>query len=205
MSAAKTHGGGDVAAVILAAGRSTRMEGANKLLARQGGEPVIVRVAKAALTSGAGPVIVVTGFEAAKIEKALGGLDVRLIDNPDYADGLSTSLRVGITAVGAIGAEASGALVLLGDMPRVSAGLIDALIERFRAEGKNAICRPVLGGRPGNPVLWPKDLFGEMMAIEGDTGARGLFERYPDRIRLVETGEDAIHFDIDTPGDLKTP
>lgn len=194
-----------IAAVILAAGRSTRMEGANKLLARHGGEAVIVRVAKAALASRAGPVIVVTGFEAEKVEKALGGLDVRLMDNPDFGDGLGTSLRVGIEAVAAIGGEAAGALVLLGDMPRVSPGLIDALIERFHAEGGNAICRPVQGGRPGNPVLWPKDLFREMMAIEGDTGARGLLKRYPERIAAVETGDDAIHFDVDTPDDLGEP
>ncbi len=204
MNAAETPGGGDVAAVILAAGRSTRMEGANKLLALHGGEPVIVRVAKAALASGAVPVIVVTGFEAEKIKKALGGLDVRLVDNPDFADGLSTSLRAGIGVVEAIGA-AAGALVLLGDMPRVSPGLIDALIERFHTEGSNAICRPVLGRRPGNPVLWPKDLFQEMMAIEGDTGARGLLKRYSERVRPVETGDEAIHFDIDAPGDLEQP
>ncbi len=193
-----------IAAVILAAGRSTRMEGANKLLAPadadSGGEPVIVRVVKAALVSAAGPVIVVTGFEAEKVKKALGGLDVRFMDNPDFAGGLSTSLRAGI---GVVGEDAQGALVLLGDMPRVSPGLIDALIERFHAEGGNAICRPVLGGRPGNPVLWPKDLFREMMAIEGDTGARGLLKRFPERIAALKTGEDGIHFDIDTPGDLE--
>ncbi len=195
-----------VAAVILAAGRSTRMQGVNKLLVEidsdDGGEPVIVRVAKAALASTAGPVIVVTGFEADKVKKALGGLDVSFADNPDFAAGLSTSLRTGISAVGE---DAQGALVLLGDMPRVSPGLIDALIERFHAEGAGAICRPVHEGRPGNPVLWPKDMFREMMAIEGDTGARGLLKRFHERVVQVETGDDAIHFDIDVPGDLERP
>ncbi len=193
--------------VILAAGRSTRMKGANKLLAEidsdDGGEPVIVRVVSAALASGAGPVMVVTGFEAEKVKKALGGLDVQLVDNPDYADGLSTSLRAGISALGEdASSDSGGALVLLGDMPRVSSDLIDALIERFHAEGGNVICRPVWGGRPGNPVLWPKDLFREMMAIEGDTGARGLLKRYAGRVRLLKTDDDAIHFDVDVPGDL---
>ncbi len=189
--------------MILAAGRSTRMKGANKLLADDRGEPVIVRVVSAALASGAGPVIVVTGFEAEKVKKALDGLDVRFADNPDFALGLSTSLRAGISALGEdASSDSGGALVLLGDMPRVSSELIDALIDRFDAEGGNAICRPVQGGRPGNPVLWPKDLFGEMMAIEGDAGARGLLKRYPERIAAVETGDDAIHFDIDTPDDL---
>jgi len=194
-----------VVAVILAAGRSTRMGGANKLLADDdadsGGEAVIVRVAKAALASRADPVIVVTGHEAESVKQALDGLDVRFTGNPDYRDGLSTSLRAGI---GAVGEEAAGALVLLGDMPRVSAGLIDALIERFHAEGDNAICRPVHGGRPGNPVLWPKDLFREIMAIEGDTGARALLGRFSERVRLVETEDAGIHFDIDTRADLET-
>ncbi len=184
--------------VILAAGRSTRMQGVNKLLAEIDNEAVVVRVAKAALASAAGPVIVVTGFEAEKVKKALGGLNVRFMDNPDFAGGLSTSLKAGVSAVG----EAAGVLILLGDMPRVSPGLIDTLIERFHAEGENAICRPVMGGRAGNPVLWPKDLFGEMMAIEGDTGARGLLKRYSERVVQVETSDDAIHFDVDTPDDL---
>jgi len=193
---------GTVAAVILAAGRSTRMDGANKLLAEIEGEPVIVRTAKAALASGADPVIAVTGHQAEKVEKALDGLGVRFVHNPDYAAGLGASLRAGIGAVGEDAVDAAGALVLLGDMPRVGAPVIDALIERFHQEGDAVICRPARGGRPGNPVLWPKDMFGEMTAIEGDTGARGLFERYPDRVRLVETEDPGIHFDVDTPGDL---
>src|SRR5262249_7736818 len=117
-----TTPGRRIAAVVLAAGRSTRMGGPNKLLAEIGGRPLVRIAAEQALASRAGPVIVVTGHQRDKVEQVLGGLSVRLVHNADYAQGLGTSLRTGIAAVPA---DADGAIVCLGDMPQVDAALID--------------------------------------------------------------------------------
>ena len=95
-------------------------------------------------------------------------------------------------------------MVLLGDMPRVSAAIVNALIEQFHAEHDGSICQPVFDGRPGNPVLWPRAFFPEILDIWGDNGARQLIERYADRVTRVEVADAGIHFDIDTPDDLNS-
>ena len=189
-----------VAALILAAGKSSRMEGANKLLAPLGGGPMIARVAAAALASRARPVVVVTGHEADKVAAALAGLAVEIVRNPDYARGLSASLKVGIGALRETGV--AGALVLLGDMPRVTAATLDRLIAAFAQSGGKAICVPEAEGRRGNPVLWPADLFAAMAGLAGDKGARDLFARHPDRTLPVAAAAGEILADVDTPEDL---
>ena len=189
-----------VAALILAAGKSSRMEGANKLLAPLGGGPMIARVAAAALASRARPVVVVTGFEADKVAAALAGLAVGIVRNPDYARGLSASLKVGIGALRETGV--AGALVLLGDMPYLTAATLDRLIAAFAQSGGKAICVPEAEGRRGNPVLWPADLFAEMAGLAGDKGARDLLARYPDRTLPVAAAAGEILADVDTPEDL---
>ena len=123
--------GRHIAAVVLAAGRSTRMGAINKLIAEIGGKPLVRIAAEQALASRAKPVIVVTGHEREQVEAALNGLPVRFVHNPDYAEGLGTSLKAGIAAVPA---EADGAIVCLGDMPQVDAELIDKLIAAFDPE-----------------------------------------------------------------------
>jgi molybdenum cofactor cytidylyltransferase len=184
-----------ITAIVLAAGRSTRMGAANKLLADIAGSPMARRVVQAALASRAWPVLVVTGHQAAEVRAALAGLDVAFVANPDYAAGLSTSLKAGIAVVPA---AADGALVLLGDMPRVSSAHIDRLIEAFAAE-QGRIVVPVHQGRRGNPVLWPSAFFAEMLGLEGDAGARTLLAAYADHVREVDLGTDAIFADVDTP------
>lgn len=189
-----------VAAVILAAGRSSRMGNANKLLADLHGAPMVARVADAALASRARPVVAVTGHEAGKVEAALAGRAVEIAHNPDYAEGLSTSLKAGIAVLETKGV--AGALVLLGDMPRVTAATIDRLIAAFEASGGRAICVPEADGRRGNPVLWPKDLFAAMAGLSGDKGARDLLARHADRIARVSAPGSEIFADVDTPDDL---
>jgi molybdenum cofactor cytidylyltransferase len=188
-----------VAGVILAAGRSTRMAPRNKLIEEINGRMVIARVAEAALASGARPVVVVTGFEAERIAEALRGLDLTCVHNPDFAAGLSTSLRAGLAA---LPAESDGALVLLGDMPFVEAGDLEALIAAFAAKDRNSICVPVRHGRIGNPVLWGRAYFPEMMRLDGDTGAKQLLELHRDRVTEVEAVSDGIFADVDTRLDL---
>ncbi len=185
-----------IAAVVLAAGRSTRMGGPNKLLAEIAGRPLLRIVVEEALASHAKPVIVVVGHERAEVEKALAGLPVQLIHNPDFAQGLGTSLKAGIAAVPA---EADGAIVCLGDMPQVDASLIDRLIAAFDPDRGALIVMPTVEGRRGNPVLWSRRFFPDLMAIEGDVGARHFIGRYSEAVVEVPLEGRAALVDIDTP------
>jgi molybdenum cofactor cytidylyltransferase len=188
--------GRHIAAVILAAGRSTRMGGSNKLLAEIGGRPLVRIVAEAALASQARPVIVVTGHQRDKVEAALLGLDVQRVHNPNFAEGLSTSVKTGLAAVPA---DADGAIVCLGDMPQVSAALIDKLIAAFDAERGALVVVPVIDGQRGNPVVWARRFFPELAALEGDVGARHLIGRYPEAVAEVALTDTAALIDVDTP------
>ena len=188
-----------IAAIVLAAGRSTRMGGPNKLLADIGGKPMVRRVVEAALASRARPILVVTGHQADSLRAALAGLDLAFVDNPDYAAGLSSSLKAGIRAVPG---DCDGALVLLGDMPQLTGAHLDRLIAAFAAEPVAAIVLPTHAGRPGNPVLWPSDCFAQMLQLDGDAGAKRLLAVHADRVRKVDLGTDAIFADIDTPAAL---
>lgn len=184
-----------IAAVILAAGRSTRMAGENKLLAELGGKPLVRHVAEASLASTARPAIVVTGSRRSEIESALSGLDLAFAHNPDFADGLSTSLRVGIAAVPA---GAQGAVILLGDMPLVGAALVDELLATFAASGGAAAVVPIRSGVRGNPVVLARRLFADIARLQGDEGARRLLAGRSDVVELLSE-DPAIAIDIDTP------
>jgi molybdenum cofactor cytidylyltransferase len=187
-----------IASIVLAAGRSSRMGPRNKLLDPIGGEPMVRRVAAIALGSGTKPVVVVTGHEAAEVGAALQGLGVTAVLNPDYVDGLSTSLRAGLSA---LPASVDGALVLLGDMPEVEGSVLLALMASFT--GMSAICVPVRHGRRGNPVLWGRSYFPEMMELTGDSGAKPLMARHEAHLIDVEVSTDSIFHDVDSPEDLE--
>lgn len=184
-----------VPVVLLAAGRSSRMGGPNKLLASFDGKPLIRRAAEAALASKANGAIVVTGHQRERVEEALTGLRVTFADNPDFSTGLSSSLKAGIARVPA---DAAGAVIVLGDMPGVSSADLDRLVEAFRkAEGKSVV-RATHEGRRGNPVILPRALFEAVAHLEGDTGARHLVEAEGLDVIDVEIGE-AAAIDVDTP------
>jgi molybdenum cofactor cytidylyltransferase len=185
-----------IAAVVLAAGRSTRMGGPNKLLAEIARRPLVRIAAEEALASQANPVIVVTGHQRAEVEKSLAGLPVRVVDNPDFAQGLGTSLKAGIAAVPA---DADGAIVCLGDMPQVDARLLDRLIAVFDPDRGALIVMPTHQGKRGNPVLWSRRFFPDLMAIEGDVGARHLIGRYGEAVVEVPIEGKAALVDVDTP------
>jgi molybdenum cofactor cytidylyltransferase len=193
---AGSEGNRNVAAVILAAGRSTRMGGPNKLLAELAGKPLVRTVTEQALASGASGVIVVTGHQAGEVEKALAGLKVKFVRNPDFAAGLASSVRTGIAAVPA---NADGAVVCLGDMPLIDARLIDRLIEAFAPDRGELIAVPVSDGRRGNPVLWSRRFFTELMALDGDIGARHLIARHAEAVAEVPVEGHGAFLDIDTP------
>jgi molybdenum cofactor cytidylyltransferase len=186
----------NVAAVILAAGRSTRMGGPNKLLAELGGKALVRIVTEQALASKASGVIVVTGHQAEQVERALHGLKVKFVRNPDFAAGLASSVKTGISAVPD---HADGAVICLGDMPLISAHLIDRLVEGFAPERGNLIVVPVSDGRRGNPVLWSRRFFNELMALDGDIGARHLIARHGEAVAEVAVEGFGAFLDIDTP------
>lgn len=183
-----------VAAVVLAAGSSRRMAPANKLLMDVAGQPMVRRVVERILSSPASPVVVVTGHQADRIRDALAGLAVAFVHNPDHAQGMSTSLKAGLAEVAP---EAAGAVVCLADMPRVTAAHLERLIGAFEESGAAAICVPTHGDRRGNPVLWPRRFFAEMMAVTGDVGARHLIAANAGDVREVAMEDDGILFDVD--------
>jgi molybdenum cofactor cytidylyltransferase len=189
-----------VAAIILAAGRSTRMGGPNKLLAELGGKTLVRIVAEQALASKAQDVIVVTGHQAGQVEKALHGLKVKFVHNPDFAEGLASSVKVGVAAVAD---DAAGAVICLGDMPLISANLIDRLIEAFAPDRGNLIVVPVSDNRRGNPVLWSRRFFNELMTLDGDIGARHLIARHSEAVAEVPVEGFGAFLDIDTPQALE--
>jgi molybdenum cofactor cytidylyltransferase len=146
--------------------------------------------------AGVAPIFVVTGHEQDRVEAVLSGLPVTLIHNPAYADGLSTSLKRGIAA---LPPEIDGALVGLGDMPRILAEDVTRLLEAFNPIEGRAIIVPTWRGKRGNPVLWAKRFFSEMQDLAGDVGARHLIGAYPEMVSEVEMSSDGILTDIDTP------
>jgi molybdenum cofactor cytidylyltransferase len=191
--------GRSLAALVLAAGRSTRMGGPNKLLAEIGGRPLVRIAAEQALASQARPVIVVTGHQRERVEAALAGLDVTFVHNPDYAEGMSTSVKVGIAAVPP---DADGAIVCLGDMPQVDAKLIDRLLAAFDPEKGALVVVPTIDGKRGNPVVWSRRFFPELAALGGDVGARHLIASYPEAVAEVPVPGRAALVDVDTPDAL---
>jgi molybdenum cofactor cytidylyltransferase len=189
-----------IAGVVLAAGRSSRMGGPNKLLAEIGGKPLVRIVVDAVLASRARPVVVVTGHQCDKVEAVLAGLPVKFVHNPHFADGLGTSLKAGIAA---LPADADGAIVCLGDMPQVDAALIDRLIGAFDPDHGALVVLPTIDGKRGNPVVWSRRFFPDLMAVEGDVGARYLIGRYTEAVAEVPLTGTAALTDVDTPEALE--
>jgi molybdenum cofactor cytidylyltransferase len=140
-------------------------------------------------------VIVVTGHQRERVEQALSGLAVRFVHNPDFADGLGTSLKTGVAAVPL---DADGVVVCLGDMPQVDAALIDSLIGAFDPENGALVVVPTIGGARGNPVLWSRRFFPDLIAVEGDVGARNLIARYSEAVAEVAVTSKAALVDVDT-------
>lgn len=188
---------GKVAAVILAAGRSTRM-GTHKLLLPLGGRPLVSYAVSAALSSTASPVVVVLGHDAERVRHALPAGDVRIVVNGRYAEGMASSLATGIGAIATSSTPVAGAIVLLADQPLVTAEMIDGMIGTVAADPTRIVVTSY-GGRRGQPVFFPSALFGELQAIEGDEGGRSVLARHPDLIETVAIEPAEIGLDVDEP------
>ncbi|MGO7593557.1 nucleotidyltransferase family protein [Rhizobium leguminosarum] len=190
-----------VAIILLAAGKASRMGkgGAHKLLAEFDGVPLVRRAALAALGADAATVAVVTGHRRNEIETALYGLDMQVVENPDYTTGIASSLVAGFAAPGVRKAE--GVLVMLADMPGVTSVDLDALIAAFRMSSGQVIVRAVSNGKRGNPVILPRTLARAVTGLVGDIGARQLIEASGLPVIDVDIG-DAAHLDVDTPQEV---
>jgi molybdenum cofactor cytidylyltransferase len=158
------------------------------------------RVVAQAQASQARDVIVVTGHEGDAVSAALADTEVRFVENPHFADGLSASLKAGIAAVSP---DSDGAIVLLGDMPAVTTDHINRIIAAFNPVEGRSICVPTTRGKRGNPVLWGRDYFAEIADLSGDVGARHLIGTHADAVCEVALEDDAIFVDVDTPEALQ--
>lgn len=159
---------------------------------------MVQRTVDAALSSRATKTVVVVGHEAERVRDNLAGRAVTVVVNPEFAAGMSTSVRTGIRAAGACDA----AIFLLGDQPFVGSPLVDRLIDLF-AETRKSVVRPLVDDRPTNPVLMSAALFPELLAQRGDVGGREIIERHPDEVCLFVVDDSRLVSDIDSLADYE--
>lgn len=186
-----------VTGVILAAGRSSRFSGARpKQLHRVEGQPLVARTARTALASRLRQIVVVAGHYGAEVGAALAGLAIEVVENPDFAEGQSTSVHAGLSRVEA---DAEAAMFIPCDLPHLDADTIDRLIATY-AESRGPIVVPVFERTRRAPVLIDRSLFAEIETITGDEGARQIFALHEAKIVEVGFASDAPFRDLDRAG-----
>jgi molybdenum cofactor cytidylyltransferase len=188
-----------VSGVILAAGASSRL-GQPKQLLDLAGEPLLRHTVRHALASNLDQVVLVLGARAAEIDDAVGYHGQRIVVNPIHNEGQSTSLKLGLES---IDPEADAVLFLLGDQPGVTPAIINALIERFNASNARIVQARYQNG-PGNPALFARSLFPELLAVDGDEGARSVIRHHRDSIVFADFPNRPIPQDVDTIDDYQT-
>ena len=182
-------------AIVLAAGRSTRMSGHNKLLLPWGEKCIVQAVVETLLDASLAEIVVVTGHQRDKVEILLRDYPLHFAPNPHYAEGLSTSIRRGVEAAGK---EVAGYLFALGDMPRISSATIDKLCTTF-LQHADPIVVPTADGKRGNPVLFASSYREDLRQLKGDQGAKPLVHKYADKVKDVPVDDPGIFIDMDTP------
>lgn len=187
-----------VAAVLLAAGGSRRM-GQSKQLLPIDGQPMVRRVAQTVCQAGLAQVVVVVGAEGDRVARALAGLDLEIVHNQAWAQGMSTSVRAGMEA---LRPEIEAALLVLADQPGLTIDALAALVEAYRAT-RAPIVAPYYRGRRGNPVLFARSLFADLGQVEGDQGGRALLVRHEQEVARVDLDDAAILLDVDTRQDYE--
>jgi molybdenum cofactor cytidylyltransferase len=173
--------------------------GEPKQLLTIAGQPMVRRVTETVCAAGLAQVVVVVGAQAERVEEALEGLPVRIVPNPRWAEGMSTSLATGLEA---LGLDVQGALVILADQPGLTVELLRSLTERYQTT-RAPIVVPFHRGQRGNPVLFDRALFAELQAVEGDQGGRALLTRYRQSLERFEVDDGAILIDVDTRQDYR--
>ncbi|MFQ5708702.1 MAG: NTP transferase domain-containing protein [bacterium] len=187
-----------VSAVLLAAGTSSRMGEANKLLLRIGEKSVVRLSCENILKSAVDDLIVVVGAQNDLVRKELSSLNLSVCLNPEYLQGMSTSIVAGVNAVRA---ETDGALILLADQPNLKAATLNRFVQAFQ-NGEKKIIAGQYKNRIGNPALFHRSFFEELKQLQGDVGARSLLQRHPGEIQTIEISGDEI-LDLDTPQDFE--
>jgi molybdenum cofactor cytidylyltransferase len=187
-----------ISAILLGAGESRRM-GANKLLLPWGKKTVLTHCVDTLLRSTVKEVIVVLGDRTKVMEDQLGGRKVKVVINPKYRKGMSTSIQKGI---GAIDPNSHGILIALGDMPFLGSRTVNSLIRTF-SQGKGTIVVPSFRGRKGHPVIFHRRYKKELLQLEEDVGGKSIIERHPEEVRLVQIRSEGVIKDIDTWKDYK--
>ncbi len=184
--------------VVLAAGKSSRMgtTGSHKLLARFGGTPLVRRSTLIACDCDCQSVFVVTGHRHLEIQQVIADLDIGVVYNPDYRSGIASSIRSGVEAAEVNNPQ--GILLMLADMPLISVDALNSLIAAFRSLHGVCIVRAVAQGMPGNPVIFPAALYGDLKCLSGDLGARSIVAKSKMPVINVEIG-DGARLDVDTP------
>jgi len=182
-----------IAGIILAAGESRRF-GKPKQLLDWRGQPFVRAVAQSAIRAGLSPVVVVTGSNVVQVEAAISDLPVTIVHNKNWQGGQSSSIKEGIKAI--ISSQAAGAIFLLSDQPQVNTAIIHALIEKH-AERLYPVVAPMILDRRGNPVLFDRVTFPDLMMIEGDTGGRAIFHKH--KVEYLPWHDDSLLLDVDTP------
>lgn len=192
---------GSIVAIVLAAGKASRMgsAGAHKLLSEFDGVPLVRRTAQVALDSKVGPVVLVTGHRAPEIAAALEDMPIRLLHNPDFGTGMASSLITGVTS--AMSVDAAAAMIVLADMPSVTSAHIAQMADIFCRQDGPAIVRAHGAGRNGNPVILPRALFGQILQLRGDVGARDIIEASHLPVIPVDIGS-AASIDVNTAADV---
>ena len=200
MGAASTarHGVSGVSAVLLAAGRSSRM-GSLKQLLPLGGRPLLENVIHNLRQSQVDEIVLVLGFSADTIRRQVPLDGVRVVVNDAFSDGMGTSLRSGIAEVSP---EANAALVVLADQPFVRPPTIDRLIRVYREQHPQIVI-PVYQGFRGNPVLLDRSVFPELLGLAGDIGCRAIFGSHTENIVKTPVDDIGVLLDIDTPADFE--
>jgi molybdenum cofactor cytidylyltransferase len=182
-----------IGAIVLAAGLSRRM-GENKVLAEAGGKPLLSHVLASLAGIELEDIVVVTGRDAQLVaaQVARG----RAVHNPQFAEGIASSVKAGIAA---LPGSVDAAFILLADMPLVDAASLARLAAAFNPTEHRSVCIPVFGGERGNPVLWGRQHFAALAALSGDQGGRALFDQLADEIAEVPVAHDGVLRDADTP------
>ncbi|HQT67597.1 MAG: 4-diphosphocytidyl-2C-methyl-D-erythritol kinase [Rhodospirillales bacterium 20-60-12] len=190
-----------VAAIVLAAGLSRRMAPDNKLLLRlHDGRTMIEATIDHVLASHARPVFVVTGHDDAAVKSVIGKRRVSFVHADDYAQGMAASLRAGLAA---LPDDIGAALICLGDMPLVEPAILNRIIAAYDPDEGRSIAIPVHHGTRGNPRLWDRRYFPDMMSLQGDEGAKQILHTHMDQVVDVEISTPEVLQDLDDPAAIK--
>lgn len=185
-----------VAGIVLAAGQSKRMQGANKLLLEVDGIAMIRKVVGEVVASGLDPIWVVTGFERQRIETCLEGLPARFVFNERFQEGMGSSIAVGTLNLDT--SDIDGILVCLGDLPRLTAKSIKRILEAYEQLNGDRIVVPTYAGRRGHPVVFPVRFKKELGRLSGDVGARELMRRERECVFQLEVDDEEVVLDRDS-------